>query len=391
MSSKNTKATPVWKSKKILPIILQIIFVLIVVSLCLFLVSNALQGLKQIGIKLGFGFLNSSASFAITDKIIDYTPRDSYGKALLVGLLNTVKVGIVGIILSAFIGTFIGIGRLSDNWLIRAITKVYVELIRNTPLLIQIFFLYFAVFLTFPQIEEKANLFKLFYFSNRGNAIPWFTANACWPYWLVSLLIGLVLAIIIGKKMLNKQIEQGKRTYPILWSIGIFFVSIVAAYCLTAQLPLALSIPTINRRLFQGGYVINIEFASILIGLTIYHSAFIAEIVRAGIMAVPKGQIEAAKALGLKKSTIMRLITLPQAGRIIIPSATSQFLNLFKNSTLAIAVGYTDLFSIGNTIINQTGRAIEIMVLIASVYLIVSLIISAFMNWFNKHYQLVER
>jgi len=384
-------AIPIWKNKKALPVLLQSMFVILIAALGIFLITNAIEGLRQIGIKLGFDFFNSTASFSIDDKLIAYTPRDSYGRALLVGLLNTVKVGAIGIVISAVIGLFIGIGRLSDNWLIKKLTGGYVELIRNTPLLIQIFFLYFAVLLPLPRIEKNINIYNLFYFSNRGTAIPWFTAKPSFGVWLVFLAVGIILAIILWRVMLKKQVESGKARYPFIWSIGSIVLMLLAAYLLTSGLPVGISIPRIKGVLFEGGYVISSEFAAILLGLIIYHSAFIAEIVRAGIMAVPKGQIEAAKALGLKKGTIMRLVILPQASRIIIPSATSQFLNLFKNSTLAIAVGYTDLFSIGNTIINQTGRAIEIMILMALVYLIVSLAISLFMNYFNKHFQLVER
>ena len=384
-------AIPIWKNKKALPVLLQSMFVILIAALGIFLITNAIEGLRQIGIKLGFDFFNSTASFSIDDKLIAYTPRDSYGRALLVGLLNTVKVGAIGIVISAVIGLFIGIGRLSDNWLINKLTGGYVELIRNTPLLIQIFFLYFAVLLPLPRIEKNINIYNLFYFSNRGTAIPWFTAKPSLGIWLVFLAAGIILAIILWRVMLKKQVESGKARYPFIWSIGSIVLMLLAAYLLTSGLPVGISIPRIKGVLFEGGYVISSEFAAILSGLIIYHSAFIAEIVRAGIMAVPKGQIEAAKALGLKKGTIMRLVILPQASRIIIPSATSQFLNLFKNSTLAIAVGYTDLFSIGNTIINQTGRAIEIMILMALVYLIVSLAISLFMNYFNKHFQLVER
>jgi amine acid ABC transporter, permease protein, 3-TM region, His/Glu/Gln/Arg/opine family len=388
---KKIAVTPIWKNKKILPVLLQIIFVAVLALLGMFLINNAIVGLNRIGIKLGFDFLDSPASFSIDDRIISYTPRDSYGRALLVGLLNTVKVGTAGIIISAILGLFIGIGRLSDNWLVKRLTGGYVELIRNTPLLIQIFFLYFAILLPLPKIEKNINLYHIFYFSNRGTAIPWFTAKHSIGIWLFFLIIGLILAVILYKAMLKKQVESGKAYYPFLWSIASVLLMLTVSWVITSELPLQISIPTISGSLFKGGYVISSEFAAILFGLIIYHSAFIAEIVRAGIMAVPKGQIEAAKALGLKKGTIMRLVILPQASRIIIPSATNQFLNLFKNSTLAIAVGYTDLFSIGNTIINQTGRAIEIMVLMAFVYLIVSLAISFLMNYFNKHFQLVER
>jgi len=382
---------PFWRNKKTLPVLLQILFALIVAALGAFFIANAMQGLKKIGITLGFDFLKSNASFAITDKLISFESTDSYGRALLVGLLNTLKVSVIGIIVSAVLGLLIGIARLSDNWLVRKLSGGYVEIIRNTPLLVQIFFLYFAVFLAFPKIEQAFNLFDAIYFSNRGTAIPWFKLNGSWIVWLIMLVIGITVAVFLWKRKLKKQVEQGKRTFPFAWSIGAVAAALAIAYAVTLQSPLALTVPHINGRLFEGGYVITSEFAAILFGLIIYTSAFVAEIVRAGIQAVPKGQVEAARALGLKKGTVMRLVVLPQAVRIMIPPMTSEFLNLVKNSTLAIAVGFTDLFSVGNTIINQTGRSVEIILLIAGVYLVVSLIISFFMNLFNRHFQLVER
>lgn len=389
MRSKTT--TPLWKNKKVIPIILQVIFIVVVVLTGIFLIANAIEGLNRIGLRLGFDFLKSTASFAIDDKLIQYTPSDSFGRALLVGLLNTLKIGVIGVIFAGILGLFIGIWRLSDNWLINRLAGAYVELIRNTPLLIQIFFLYFAILLPLPKIENNVHLFNIIFLSNRGTAIPWFNTNQASVIWLVLIVLGLVAAVVLRNRMMKKQIDSGKKTYPMFWFLGSLLVAAIIAFAATSRPPLELTVPRINNMIFEGGYVISSEFAAILFGLIIYHSAFIAEIVRGGILAVPKGQIEAAKALGFKKGKIMRLVILPQALRIIIPSVTSQFLNLFKNSTLAIAVGFTDLFSIGNTIINQTGRAIEIMVIIASIYLVVSLVISFFMNWFNKHYQLVER
>lgn len=389
MNRKTT--TPLWKNKKVIPIILQAAFLVVLILLAVFFISNASRGLQKIGIKLGFDFLNSTAGFSIDDRLIDYTPSDNFGRALLVGLFNTLKVGLVGIVISGILGLFIGIGRLSSNWLVKKITGGYVEIIRNTPLLIQIFILYFAVFLPFPHIERNINFKNIIFFSNRGTAIPWFTANQSSGIWLIFLLIGLAAAVVFWKVMLKKQVESGKSMHPMLWSLGAVLIAVIAAYAVTSSAPVQLSLPKINKLAFKGGYVLSSEFASILCGLFIYHSAFIAEIVRAGIMAVPKGQIEATKALGMKKGATMRLVILPQAFRVIIPSVTSQFLNLFKNSTLAIAVGYTDLFSIGNTIINQTGQSIQIMILMASIYLIVSLVISFLMNCFNNYYKLVER
>jgi len=382
---------PIWRNKKTIPWLLQTIFVIVIAALAAYFILNALRGLESIGITLGFDFLKSTASFMITDQLIAYTPADSYGRALLVGLMNTLKIAVIGIVLSAVIGTIVGISRLSDNWLIKKLAAGYVEMIRNIPLLVQIFFLYFTVFLPFPKIEQGINWLKAIYFSNRGTAIPWFDLRDGWLVWFVLLIVGAVAGVVLYKFMLAKQVESGRRTYPFLWGIGSLSLLLAVAFLITSDWPLTVSLPAINGRLYEGGYVITSEFAAIMCGLVLYHSAFIAEIVRSGIMAVPKGQIEAAGALGLKKRTIMSRVIMPQASRIIIPPVTSQFLNLVKNSTLGVAVGYTEMFSIGNTIINQTGRAVEIIMLVASVYLVVSLIISLLMNLFNRHFQLVER
>ncbi|MFC4306445.1 amino acid ABC transporter permease [Cohnella boryungensis] len=389
MSSPNK--IPIWRNKKTIPWLLQLAFVLIIAALGAFLIMNALQGLHSIGLTLGFDFLKSTASFMITDQLIAYTPTDSFGRALLVGLMNTLKIAAIGIVFSGIIGTLVGIARMSDNWLLRKLAGGYIEMIRNIPLLVQIFFLYFTVFLPFPKIEQGINWLKLVYFSNRGTAIPWFDLRASWPIWLLVLAAGVGIAVWLYKSRLAVQIASGRRTYPMLWAAGLLLILIAALRLGLSEWPAALSLPSISGRLYEGGYVITSEFAAIMCGLILYHSAFIAEIVRSGIMSVPKGQIEAANALGLKKRTVMSRVILPQANRVAIPPATSQFLNLVKNSTLGVAVGYTELFSVGNTIINQTGRAVEIILLVASVYLIVSIIISFLMGLFNKHFQLIER
>lgn len=382
---------PIWRNKKTIPILLQIVFAVAVLGLGAYFVLNAVHGLKKIGLTLGFGFLQSNASFMISDKLISFSPSDSFGKALLVGLLNTLKITVIGIVCSAIFGTLIGIGRLSDNWLLKKMTSAYVEIVRNVPLLVQILFLYYTVFLPLPTIDKNINLFHVFYFSNRGSAIPWFTLHDSWLIWLIFLIVGAFIAVMMRKVMLRKQIESGTRKHPLLWGIGSLLLMLAAAYAFSSEPPLGWSVPAVNGKLFEGGYVITSEFAAIMLGLIIYTTAFVAEIVRSGIMAVPKGQVEAAKALGLKKGMVMRFVILPQASRIIIPPMTSQFLNLLKNSTLGVAVGYTEMFSIGNTILNQTGRAVEMILLTSSVYLIVSLTISYLMNIFNKRFQLIER
>lgn len=382
---------PFWRDKRIIPILLQAIFAVIVVVALVYLFSNAIRKMEQIGINLGFGFLNTPASFGIGESPIDYSPSDSYAVAFLAGLLNTFKVAFVGIILATILGIIIGVSRLSTNWLARTVAGLYIEIIRNTPVLVQIFIWYFAVFIQFPKSENSLTMFDSIYINNRGFFLPWFQSNDSSLIWVLFILTGLIGAFALWKVRLKQQVLSGQRKFPLYWSVGSFVAVLLAAWVVTGQSAFDLTIPVANKFSFSGGYRVSLEFAAILIGLVVYTAAFIAEIVRAGIQSVSKGQVEAARALGLKAPTILRLVVFPQAIRVIIPPVTSQYLNLTKNSSLAIAVAFPELFSIGSTILNQTGRAIEVMVIILSVYLFFSLVTSLFMNWFNKYTQLVER
>ncbi|MFN6561728.1 MAG: amino acid ABC transporter permease [Nostoc sp. ChiSLP01] len=273
--------------------------------------ENLNRNLQQLGIQFGFDFLTQQASFAIGETPISYKPTDSYSRALWVGLINSLRVAIAGIFLTTIVGITAGIARLSDNWLVRNITLVYVEIFRNTPLLLQLLFWYFAVFLSFPKTENKISLWGFIRLSQNGLELPWFTLSP--------------------------------------------------------------------------------EFSALLLGLTFYTGAFIAEIVRGGIRSVAQGQWEAARSLGLKPGLVMRLVIFPQALRVIIPPLTSQYLNLTKNSSLAIAIGYPDIYFVGSATFNQTGRAVEVILLIMLAYLILSLSISLVMNLFNRTVQIKER
>ncbi|CAM5722843.1 hypothetical protein SAFG77S_10554 [Streptomyces afghaniensis] len=372
------------------PIISQIIFVLIVGIVIAFMVRNVISGLEQIGLVLGLDYLNLKASFPIAESIISYTPDDPYTRALLVGLLNTLKVSVFGIILATIIGVIVGVARLSNNWLVRKVATVYVEVFRNTPLLVQIFIWNFAVFLPMPKIQDAISVGP-FYFSNRGASIPWFTFQDNTLIWLVILIFLIAGSIILFKKLTKVSIESGKSTYPFISSVGLIVIGTIIIYIILGNGPLGFSVPIFNGNSFEGGTSLSIGFMSVLVALTIYTSTYISEIVRAGIMGVPKGQTEAAKALGFKSHTALRLIIFPQAIRIIIPPLTSQYLNLIKNSSLAMAVAYQDIVGIGNTIINQTGHTLETLLIVISVYLLFSLTTSLLMNIFNKKFQLVER
>jgi len=391
---KNNKplvTTPFWRDNRIIPILLQLLFVLVVLLAGFYFISNAIAGLDRIGIKLGFSFLKNPASFSIGESLIDYTPSDSYGRAIVVGILNTIKVSIIGIFFASILGTIIGIARISNNWLARQFANLYIEIIRNTPLLVQIFIWYFAVFLELPKVKDSIKLPGGIYLSNRGTAIPWFKANTSLSLWIVFIIIGILLAIVFWKIKLTAQIKTGKRKYPGIWSIGSFFLTLLVALLVIREAPVSIDYPTLGKFNFQGGHIITPEFSSILVGLVLYTATYIGEIVRGGILSVSKGQIEAAKALGLKNSTTLRLVIFPQAIRVIIPPVTSQYLNLAKNSSLAVAIGYPDLVSVGGTVLNQTGRAVEMITVMILVYLSMSLFTSFIMNMFNKHTQLVER
>ncbi|NDI33245.1 amino acid ABC transporter permease [Chengkuizengella sediminis] len=390
MKKENSTATPFWRDTRIIPILLQILFVVIVVIIGSFLFTNAMNGLEKLGIELGFEFLSNTAYFDIGDKAIEFTPQDSYSRAYLVGIVNTIKIGVVGIILASIVGIIVGISRLSNNWLLRKVSTVYVEIFRNTPLLVQIFIWYYAVILPLPLIEEKFNVGPIF-ISNRGTALPWFNATSGSTIWIILSFVGLIAAVVIRSRLIKKQIETGNNTRSSLWSIAVFIGMLLIALLITRSAPFTLENPTIAGRLYEGGYILKPGFEAMLIALVVYTSTYIAEIVRGGIQAISKGQVEASKALGLKNSTTMSKVIFPQAIRIIIPPVTSQYLNLIKNSSLAMAVGFPDLVYVSNTVLNQTGKAIENITLVILIYLTLSVITSIIMNIFNKKFQLVER
>jgi general L-amino acid transport system permease protein len=391
--NKNSSSTsiPFWRDKRIIPIIIQGIFAVIVIFAGVFFFTNAFESMRQIGMAFGFDFLGNMAAFDIGDKVIEFSSTDTYGKAFLVGILNTIKVAFIGIILATILGFIVGVSRLSNNWLARTVATVYVEIFRNTPLLVQIFIWFYAVFLSFPVIEKSLDAFGLFYFSNRGSVIPWLELTSSSFIWLIAFLIGIILSFVLWKIKIKRQVETGQRKYPFYWAFGSIVSLLIIAWFVTLEAPLLLSIPEVSGRGYLGGYTIGPGFGALLVALVMYTASYIAEIVRGGILAVPKGQIEAAKALGLKSPTILRLVILPQAIRIIIPPLTSQYLNLIKNSSLAAAVAYQELVGVGITVLSQTGKSIEVISIVILVYLSMSLFTSLLMNIFNKYSQLVER
>jgi general L-amino acid transport system permease protein len=381
---------PFWRDKRYIPIIAQAVFLLVVLGLLGFFAMNYINAMAQIGRAFSYEFLDARAGFAITDTIINYIPSDSYGRALLVGIMNTIKVSFFGLIFATILGFVVGIARLSPNWLTQKVSSFYIETFRNTPLLVQLFIWYFAVILPLPLIKDSVNL-GFMYVSNRGAALPWYVSHGGTLLWVVLFFIGLIAAFFIWKVRIKQQIETGENKRPFVWAISAMVLSLLVALVITGQGPVEMSFPSIVDNKFVGGVKLSPGFLAVLIGLIMYTATYIAEIVRAGIMAVSKGQIEAAKALGLKSTTTLRLVTLPQAIRIIIPPLTSQYLNLIKNSSLAAAVSFPEIVNIGYITLNQTGRDVEVVFVMISVYLFFSLTTSLLMNIFNKYTQLVER
>lgn len=370
----------------------QVIAVVLVITVIGIITDNLLYNLDELGIPLGFDFLNSQASFDIGETFISYSPADTYSRAIVVGLVNSLRIMVLGLVLATLVGLVVGIARLSDNWLVQKLALVYVETFRNIPLLLQLLFWYFAVFGQLPLIEKRIMLLGSIFLTKQGIALPWLAATTGTGIWLGLLGLGVLGAAWLWRWRTRLMVEQASPEKPLLWAIGAIALSGVLALIVTHTAPFFLSLPQIkNNTQFQGGLVISPEFGTLLVGLVIYTASFIAEIVRAGIQSVPKGQLEAAQALGLKPGRIMQMVTLPQALRVIIPPLTSQYLNLTKNSSLAIAVGYPDLYFVASTTFNQTGRAVEIMLLLMVTYLAISLSISLLMNLYNRTVQLKER
>lgn len=366
------------------------VLILGVLGFCVwYLVSNTLHNLAVRNISTGFDFLNREAGFAIGESALAYKPSDTYGRAILVGLVNTLKVAVIGIIAATVFGTLLGIARLSKNWLVSRLAGLYVEVMRNVPLLLQLFFWYALITETLPGPRQALNPLGGVFLSNRGLKLP--TLQGDGMDWI---FMGLGLAVVLWVLMAHwarRRLEKTGRPFPtIRFGILLLVLMPVLALLISPE-PLALDVPRLQGFNFVGGVTLSPEFAALLAGLITYTSAFVAEVVRSGIQAVGKGQWEAAQALGLSRGRMMRLVVLPQALRVIVPPMTSQYLNLTKNSSLAVAIGYPDIVSVVNTTLNQTGQAIEGILIIMAAYLTVSLSISIFMNWYNNRIALVER
>lgn len=384
---------PFWRNERVLAVLTQVAVVAAVLAVLYFLFANMVSALRtQFGVPFSFGFLDSTAGFDIGESLIDYSRQSTYARAFLVGLLNTLMVAALGILFATLLGIAVGVMRLSSNFLVSRIAAVYVDTFRNIPLLVLLIFWAQAVFFKLPRVQEAIILPGPIFMSNRGIAIPWLEPAGSWAIYRWILLAGLVLSIAVALFLRERAKRTGRMPFITLWAALTFAAVAALGWLPLAEQPLTLSRPELAGLNTRGGKVLSQQFMALLTGLTIYTAAFIAEIVRAGIQSVSKGQREAAYALGLGGFQTLRLIIMPQALRVIVPPLTSQYLNLTKNSSLAIAVGYPDLFAVaGNTILNQTGRAVEVFLLVMAVYLAISLLTSAFMNWYNQRIRLVER
>lgn len=361
------------------------------VALCAwYLLRNALGNLAQQDIATGFGYLGREAGFIISDTTIAYQPSDSYARAVLVGLLNTVKVSLLAIVLGTVIGTLVGVARLSRNPLLARLMLLYVEALRNVPLLLYLFLWYAAIIFTLPPVKQAITLLPGVYLSNSGLVVPYVVWTSGFWALAVAVAMGLAAAFAWQARVRRQRIATG-RALPV-WPVAIcLFIAPVLAAAMLFDIGAQLDWPELGRFRLTGGAHLKPEFVALLLGLTLGASASVAEIVRSGILAIGKGQREAAQALGLPDGLIMRLVILPQALRVIVPPLTNIYVTTFKNSSLAIAIGYPDLVMVSNNIMNQTGQAIEPIALFMLVYLFLSLATSLLMNWYNGRVALKGR
>lgn len=379
-----------WSDQRFRAIAVQIVVVILLVAFIAFIIHNTAINLEKRGIATGFGFLDVPAGFDIASSLIAYDPTMTHGRVFVVGLLNTVLVAVLGIVCATVIGFLVGILRLSPNWLVSRMAYVYVEVLRNIPLLLQILF-WWSIFLGLPRVRDALSIGDVVFLSNRGFQVPspiFLPGFSAIP---IAFAIAVAISIAVYRWAHKRQDQTGEQ-FPVYWTAGGLIVGLPLLAAVFTGFPLAWEYPEIKGFNFTGGFTVTPEFFGLWVALSVYTAAFIAENVRSGIQAVSHGQTEAAYALGLKPNWTMRLIIVPQALRVVVPPLTSQYLNLTKNSSLAIAIGYPDMVAVfGNTSLNQTGQAIEIIAITMAVYLSLSLAISAFMNWYNKKIALVER
>lgn len=382
---------PLWRDDRVLKAVAQVISAIVVLGFIYFFISNVISAANARGLSLGYDFLEQEAGFPIGESIIDYDPSMSFAKAFAVGFVNTIRVAFIGIILATTLGSIVGVMRMSGNWLIRNIASVYIEIVRNVPLLVLLFFLFFGVLQGLPTVQNSIHLGDYLVLNKRGLYLASFLSTSTTGIWLIILAAAILIAIILFIILGQWQLRTGRNTHPFLWSLAVLLVVPLVGWFVVGEQPLLLDKPVLGRFNYEGGINFTSQFAALLVGLVLYTGAFIAEIVRAGIQSVSKGQVEAARSIGLSLFQSLRLVIFPQAMRVIIPPLISQFLNLTKNTSLAIAIGYPDLFAVGRIMINQAGRAVPVFLMVMGTYLLLSLFFSVLMNIYNRRIQFVER
>lgn len=391
MSVTGRSEVPFWRDERVIKATAQVVSAVIVIGGVIWTIANLIEAADRRGLSLGFEFISEPAGFPISEAIIPYDPSKPFLTAFLVGILNTIKASLVGIVLATILGTLVGLARLSGNWLLSRIALVYIELHRNVPLLVLLFIWYFAFFNNLPGVKESLRLPGPIYLNQRGLYLVWGRLTSSGRIWMISLVVGLLCAALVWVVLRRRQVAKGQRTHFGAAGLGVFLVIAASGWFLAGGHPLELDVPFLDGFNYQGGLRLTREFAAILVGLVSYTAAFIAEVVRAGIQAVDRGQLDAARAVGLSNLQILSLVIIPQALRVIIPPLISQYLNLTKNSSLGVAIGFADLFNVGRIMINQAGRAVPVFALIMVSYLTMSLLTSVILNVYNRRIQLVQR
>ncbi len=382
---------PFWRDERILRVIAQVVSSVLVIGFIIFLVINFFEAAEQRGLSLGYDFLQGAAGFPISESVIPYDPSDSFLYAFWVGILNTLKVSLIGIVAATLLGTLVGLARLSSNWLVSRIALIYIEFHRNIPLLVYLFLWFFAVVQRLPPVKDSLQVPGPIFLNQRGLYMVWPRLTSTGYIFLIFVMLGIGLSIIAFIVLRRLREATGRSTYFGAISLGILIIFPLIGWFLAGGNPLTLEVPILEGFNYKGGLRLTPEFTALLVGLVLYTAAYIAEVVRAGIQAVSKGQVEAASAIGLSSFQVLGLVVIPQAMRVIIPPLISQYLNLTKNSSLAIAIGYLDVFFVGRTIINQAGRAVPVFLMIMVIYLTISIIVSVLMNIYNRRIQFKER
>lgn len=394
ISRTDHQPVPFYRNVKTLAVLAQVAFVILLGLLFWWLYSNMLASLQRSRIPLGFGFLRQTAGFGISEGI-PFAPSNTMARAFVVGILNTIRVAVLGVVLATVLGAVLGIARLSSNWLLRSIAGTYVAIIRNTPLLVQLIFWYIAVILKLPRVRDAVGVNGVVLMSNRGLAVAWPRATESFGMFQTWLWLGLLALVggYLARRWYLKRADLAGSALPFgLLASGLtVLLGMLVVWLSSGNFPLQLDRPELTGFNYRGGATLTPEFFGLLLALTIYTAAFIAEIVRGGILAVSKGQREASQALGLSAAQTLRLVIIPQALRVVVPPLTNQYLNLTKNSSLGIAIGFPDLFYVATTINNQSGAAVQVILIVMLCYLSLSLLTSLIMNIYNSRIRLVER